>query len=103
MASAELSRRVEKVVDYPPLSEMGDLQRREFHEALLEADSFEDLPGKWQAAILTAEPRVVDRALAGPAGRTTGRDHGDRAERISPSRSSASCRPSSDWLVQRRK
>jgi hypothetical protein len=29
--------------------------RREFHEALLEADSFEDLPGKWQAAILNAE------------------------------------------------
>jgi hypothetical protein len=34
---------------------MGDLQRREFHEALLEAGSFEDLPGKWQAAIVTAE------------------------------------------------
>jgi hypothetical protein len=32
MASAELSRRVEKVVGYPPLSEMGGLQRREFHE-----------------------------------------------------------------------
>jgi hypothetical protein len=32
-----------------------DLQRREFHEALLEAGSFEDLPGKWQAAVLTAE------------------------------------------------
>jgi hypothetical protein len=39
----------------PPLSEMGDLQRREFHEALLDAASFEDLPGKWQAAILEAE------------------------------------------------
>ena len=34
---------------------MSDLQRREFHEALLEADTFEDLPGKWQAAILSAE------------------------------------------------
>jgi len=55
MASAELSRRVEKVVGYPPLSDLGDLQRREFHEALLEAASFEDLPGKWQAAILEAE------------------------------------------------
>jgi hypothetical protein len=55
MASAELSRRVEKVVGHPPLSEMGELQRREFHEALLEADSFEDLPGKWQAAVLEAE------------------------------------------------
>jgi hypothetical protein len=55
MASAELSRRVETVGDYPPLSEMDDLQRREFHEALLDAGSFEDLPGKWQAAILAAE------------------------------------------------
>jgi hypothetical protein len=33
---------------------MGDLQRREFHEALLEAATFEDLCGKWQAAILEA-------------------------------------------------
>jgi hypothetical protein len=55
MASTELSRRVEKVVGYPPLSELSDLQRREFHEALLEAASFEDLPGRWQAAILKAE------------------------------------------------
>jgi hypothetical protein len=51
MPSAELSRRVEKVVGYPPLSELSDDQRREFHEALLDAASFEDLPGKWQAAI----------------------------------------------------
>jgi hypothetical protein len=55
MASAELSRRVEKVVSYPPLSEMSAVQRREFHEALLEAGSFEVLPGKWQAAIMEAE------------------------------------------------
>jgi hypothetical protein len=34
---------------------MDDRQRREFHEALLDADSFEDLPGKWQAAIVRAE------------------------------------------------
>jgi len=31
---------------------MGNLQRRDFREALLEAGTFEDLPGKWQAAIL---------------------------------------------------
>ena len=55
MASAELSRRVGKVVAYPALVEMGAEQRREFQEALLEADTFEDLPGKWQAAILKAE------------------------------------------------
>jgi hypothetical protein len=46
MASAELSRRVEKVVGYPSLSELDDLQRPEFHEALLDADGFEDLPGR---------------------------------------------------------
>jgi hypothetical protein len=55
MASAELSHRVEQVVGCSTLSEMSDEQRREFHEALLDADSFEDLPGKWQAAILKAE------------------------------------------------
>jgi hypothetical protein len=55
MASAEFSRRVGTVVGYPPLSEMDEAQRREFHEALFDADTFEDLPGKWQAAILKAE------------------------------------------------
>jgi len=55
MASTELSRSVEELVGYPPLSEMSDDQRRGFHEALLDADSFESLPGKWQAAILNAE------------------------------------------------
>ena len=55
MAGPALSRRVGKVVRYPRLVEMDDGQRRELHEALLEADSFEDVPGKWQAAILEAE------------------------------------------------
>jgi hypothetical protein len=49
------SPRLEAAVGYPPLSEMSDAQRREFHDALLDADAFQDLPGKWQAAILTAE------------------------------------------------
>jgi hypothetical protein len=37
-------------------------RRREFHEVLLDADAFKDLPGKWQAAILEAEqnrPKLV--------------------------------------------
>jgi hypothetical protein len=55
MASAVLSRRVGKVVGYPPLSEMSDHQRGEFHQALLDVDVFEDLPDKWQAAILKSE------------------------------------------------
>jgi len=40
---------------YPPLCEMSGLRRREFHEALLDANRFEDLSGKLQAAILEAE------------------------------------------------
>ena len=46
MTTAELSRRVEKVVGYPPLCDTGDLQRQEFHEALLDANASEELPGK---------------------------------------------------------
>jgi hypothetical protein len=55
MASATLSRRVQKTVAYPPLVDMSAEQRRELHEALLEPSRFEDLSGKWQAAILKAE------------------------------------------------
>jgi hypothetical protein len=54
-ASRGLSRHVGKVVGYPPLCDMGADHRREFREAPLDADSFEDLPGKWQAAIVAAE------------------------------------------------
>jgi hypothetical protein len=64
MASARLSR-VEKVVAYRPLCDLGADQRHEFHEALLESDSFEDLPGKWQAAILAAEQNRELRVVNG--------------------------------------
>jgi hypothetical protein len=41
MASAELSRPgVERVVGYPPLVQVEDQRRREFHDALLDAGSF---------------------------------------------------------------
>jgi hypothetical protein len=65
MASTDISRRVEKVVGYPPLSEMSGQQGREFHEAVLDADAFEDLPGKWQAAIVTAEQNRPKLRLIG--------------------------------------
>ena len=50
----------------PLVSSFQGLQRRESHEALLDADGFEDLPGKWQAAVVRAEEnwpnlRVVGR------------------------------------------
>jgi hypothetical protein len=65
MASAALSRRVEKVVAYPPLCELSDLQRRQFHETLLDADTFEGLPGKWQGAILKAEENRPNLRIVG--------------------------------------
>jgi hypothetical protein len=64
MASASLSRRVGKTVGYPPLCEMGAKQRREFQEALLDDNGFEDLPGKWQAAIVGAEQNRPDLRIA---------------------------------------
>jgi hypothetical protein len=45
---------------------MSAQQRREFHEALLDADTFEDLPGKWQAAILKAEGNKRNLRLVVP-------------------------------------
>ncbi len=55
MARPDLNRRVQNVAACPPLVDMSAEQRRELHEALLDAGSFEDLSGKWQAAILKAE------------------------------------------------
>jgi hypothetical protein len=46
---------------------MGDYQRRELHESLLDADSFEDLPGKWQAAIVKAEHNRPELRLVSDA------------------------------------
>jgi hypothetical protein len=56
-------------------------QRREFHEALLDADHFEDLCGKWQAAILKAErnrpkPRLVSESLKLLPRSSVGAPHG---------------------------
>jgi hypothetical protein len=47
---------------------MGSEQRGEFQEALLDADGFEDLPGKWQAAIVVAEQNRPDLRIARSAG-----------------------------------
>jgi hypothetical protein len=47
---------------------MSDLQRREFHEALLDADTFDNLPGKWQVAILKAEANRPNLRMVGGEG-----------------------------------
>jgi hypothetical protein len=69
MTSAEFGRRVEKVVGYPPLSEISENQRREFHEALLDADAFEDLPGEVAGSdprgrAARAEPQTPPKRVA---------------------------------------
>jgi hypothetical protein len=72
MASAQLSRRVEKVVGYPPLSEMGPEQRREFHEALLERrpSKISPVSGRWPFSRRSkpAEPPGRRQRLIGDAG-----------------------------------
>jgi hypothetical protein len=40
-------------------------RRRQFHEALLDAATFEDLPGRWQAAIVSAEENRPDLRIIG--------------------------------------
>jgi hypothetical protein len=60
-----LSRRVGKVVGYPPLCEMSDLQRRDFHEGAVDAEAFADLPGQWQAAILRSEANPPNLRIVG--------------------------------------
>jgi hypothetical protein len=45
MANAALSRRVEKAVAYPPLSELATLSGASSTRPPLDADSFEDMRG----------------------------------------------------------
>jgi hypothetical protein len=51
----------------PTAQRHGSELRREFQEALIEAASFEDLPGKWQAAILESEANAPDLKAIGDA------------------------------------
>ncbi len=55
----------------PPLSEMDQAQRRELADALAEANTVDDLPGKWQAAILHAEQGTPGRGGRSPAPNST--------------------------------
>jgi hypothetical protein len=50
-----LRERVEAACAAPPLSELSAAQRAELERELDAAESFEDLRGKWQAAVLSAE------------------------------------------------
>jgi hypothetical protein len=62
MPTAELSRRVGKVVGYPPLSAMSERQRRDSTRRYSTPTASRSCQGKWQAAILKAErnrPRLA--------------------------------------------
>jgi hypothetical protein len=50
-----LQERIRAVWAAPPLSELSAAQREELDRELAAAESLEDLPGKWQAAVLQAE------------------------------------------------
>jgi hypothetical protein len=50
-----LRERVQAVVTAPPLSQLSAAQRAELERELTAAAALEDLPGKWQAAVLEAE------------------------------------------------
>jgi hypothetical protein len=71
MASVALSRRVERVVGYPPLSEMGRLTAPRVPRVAARRRQLRALPGRWQAAIITAERnrpklRLVSDAWSSP-------------------------------------
>jgi hypothetical protein len=57
-----LALRVEAALERPPLCEVSAPARAELIELVSLADELEDLPGKWQAAILRAEAGGGDAA-----------------------------------------
>ena len=57
-----VAARVEAALNRPPLCEISAAARAELDELVTLADSFEDLPGKWQAAVLRAESGSPDRS-----------------------------------------
>lgn len=50
-----VASRVAAALDRPPLCEISASARAELDELVAAAESLEDLPGKWQAAVLRAE------------------------------------------------
>lgn len=50
-----LADRIEAAAATPPLSELSASDREELQRELARAAELEDLPGRWQAAILAAE------------------------------------------------
>ena len=68
VGAVTVAARVEAASDRPPLSEISAAARAELDELVAAADSLEDLPGKWQAAVLRAEADAGDGAPGGCCG-----------------------------------
>jgi hypothetical protein len=66
-----LLERVRAAAAAPPLSELAAGQRAELERELAEATSLEDLPGKWQAALLEAEAHGSALVTSSPSARST--------------------------------
>jgi hypothetical protein len=60
-APAALAERVARAAAASPLADCSPAQRAELDELLAEASCLEDLPGKWQAAIVAAEQGAAPR------------------------------------------
>ena len=56
------ARHVRALGDVEPLVALSELDRAELEAALADARGFDDLPGKWQAAVLEAELRAAGEA-----------------------------------------
>jgi hypothetical protein len=50
-----LAHRIEAAIARPPLSQVATSQLEELRDLAADADEIDDLPGKWQAAVLQAE------------------------------------------------
>jgi hypothetical protein len=57
-----LGDRVRAAAAVPPLSELAAADRAELEREVARAGELEDLPGRWQAAILAAESGAPERS-----------------------------------------
>jgi hypothetical protein len=60
----DLRTHVDELRTVAPLSEISAEQRAELDILLRDAEAVEDLPGKWQAAVIEAELRAAGEAPA---------------------------------------
>ncbi len=71
----------------PPLSQLSHAARAELGGVLTRAGAFEDLPGKWQAALLAAEapsPQLAPAAGAGTPSSAPGADTSEPMRTVMP-------------------